>query len=212
MEIPAGALVRDIEWYAYNASGSAARALARVWVTGGGDLSGVVADADIGPTTGIGAQRVVVPSTAYGPYPAGSRLLLGFQANGTGVLQVNGVRVGFTRGAGAVGVLPAPKRIYDSRKTSLFKAKSTRTVTVPASVAPVGVSALLLTVTARSGAATGAITVYPDGSARPGVTSLNHGKSTVSGTILVPVPPDRKLKIYATKKVHVILDAMATIG
>ncbi|BDV29457.1 hypothetical protein [Microbacterium terricola] len=212
IEIPAGALIRDIEWYVYNTSGTNYPLWARLWVPGSGTLNTPVLDLTATSGSDVRAFRGTVPSSNYGPFPPGVKLMLGVGTSGSFNLQVNGARVGFSRGAGEVGMLSAPERILDTRSGNRIGSGSTRTVKVPAAVAPTGTSAVLLKVTALSATGSGALTIYPSGVTRPGSTSLNFTTSTIGTTVLVRVPSDRKLKVYTSKTVHVLLDAIATIG
>ncbi len=213
-EIPAGTLVREIEYYVYNASGSNQQADAYLYVPGSGTISSISAGVSIPSGPGITANRVVVPPTSYGPYPVGSALLasIGLPSNGT--VQINGVRVGFSNGAGDVGLLSTPLRAYDSRTSGgRLIAGTTRTITLPSSVVAPGVTGVLVNVTATNAASPGYLKVYPASGAVPAASAINFVTGTaIANAVVVGVSNGRQVKIFASATTHVILDITGTVS
>lgn len=97
---------------------------------------------------------------------------------------------------GQKGILPAGKEIA---------VKATDMNGVP----PVGVKAVVVTVTAVSPVATGTFIVWPSDVARPGVASLNFSAGqSISNQLTVPIGADGKVKLYNSSggNVHVVFD------
>lgn len=214
VEIPPGALVRDIEWYVYNNSGTAATALGRLWAAGTGTLFASVADTPVASTDDVVARRTVISSTFWGPHPIGTKLALGLSTTSTGTVQVNGARVGFSRGAGTVGLLPAPVRAYDSQETGgRLSTGSTRVITIPAALAPTGTTGILTNITVTGGTGGGHITVFSGDASKPSASTIHFVKGqTISNAVTVGLSPARKVKVYASRAVHVIVDVTGTIS
>jgi len=215
MEMPAGALVRDVEWYAYNESGSPVTALARLWAAGTGTLFATLADTVINSSSSTQTRRSVVSSANYGPHPLGTKIALGLNtAPAGGTVQINGVRVGFTQGAGAVSLLPNPIRAYDSRVTGgKLTANVVRTITLPSSVIRPGTSGLIANITAVAPAGGGNLRVYPGNAAQPEVSTINfNAAQNIANMIFVGVSSSRQIKFFANQSVHVIVDITGTIG
>ncbi|MEU8522665.1 hypothetical protein [Streptomyces sp. NBC_01216] len=101
------------------------------------------------------------------------------------------------RWGGALYQPVTPKRLMDTRDgTGVPKAKvgPGRTVTLP--VTEPGVRAVVLNVTATAPTATGFVSVYPYGTARPTVSNLNFTAGrTVPNLVVVPVE-DGKVTFY----------------
>jgi len=213
VEIPAGARIRDVEWYAYNNSGAPVSALARLWVPGTGTLYNTVVDASIPSGTAVTRTRVVAPAASYGPYPVGCKLYLVFNSEDN-LRQVNGARVGFDQGAGMAGLLPTPVRVYDSHTTGgILAAGSTRTITLPAGVVVPGTTGVLANITAVGATAAGYLKVYPGHGAVPAASALNYPVGgAIANAMTVGVSASRQIKIYASKAVHVIVDVTGTIA
>lgn len=214
VEIPAGALVRDIEWYVYNESGSAVTGLGRLWAAGTGTLFSTLADTSVPSSATTQARRSVVSSSNYGPHPLGTKIALGLQTNATGTIQVNGARVGFSQGAGAVGLLPVPIRAYDTRVTGgKLAAGVVRTITLSSTIVRPGTTGLIVNVTAVAPAGGGYLKVYPGNVAQPEVSTINFAAGEViANMIFVGVSSSRQVKLYSSQSVHVVLDVTGTIG
>ncbi|MET0692633.1 MAG: hypothetical protein ABWX96_00190 [Propionibacteriaceae bacterium] len=215
VEIPAGALVRDIEWYVYNNSGSAVTGFARMWAAGTGSLFATLADTTINTGTTTQSRRSVVSSVNYGPHPLGTKIALGLETNiNNDNVQINGARVGFTQGSGAVGMLPTPVRLYDSRVTGgKLTANTVRTITLPAAYIRPGTSGLVVNIAAVTPAAGGNLKVYPGNVAQPEVSTINFQQNVnIANMIFVGVSSSRQIKFLANQSVHVIVDLTGTIG
>lgn len=214
MEIPAGALVRDIEWYARNASGATAIGLGRYWRPDSASLYPTAVDVTIGASVDVAAYRATVPLSQAGPLPVGTKLFLGLYTGTDGQLTVNGVRVGFSQGAGATGLLPTPVRAYDSRVSGGKLAKgSTRVITLPASAVPAGTTAALVNITATNGKTSGYLKVYPGNASAPASSAINFAAGpAIANAMTVGVSSARQIRIYASADVHVIVDVSGTVG
>jgi hypothetical protein len=215
VEIPAGALVRDIEWYVRNVSSDTVSGLGRIWAAGVGTLYTTIVDTAVtSGSSAVVARRSIVSSASYGPYPLGTKINLGINTLTDGSVQVNGARVGFSQGAGATGLLPTPIRAYDSRDSGgKLSGGSVRTITLPSSIVRPGVSGVIINLTSVESEANGYLKAYPGNSAEPAVSSLNFqaGKTIANGAI-VGVSASRQIKIFASKTTHVIIDVAGTIG
>lgn len=213
VDIPAGARIRDIEWYVHNESGIAALGMGRLWAAGSGQMNSAVADVSIPSGSGITRTRAVVPSSSEGPYPLGCKLNLALYT-GTSATQINGARVGFQQGAGATGLLPAPIRAYDSRLTGgKLTAGSTRTITLPTSAVAPGTAGVLLNITAHTASGAGYLKVYPGNAAAPTASALNFASGlSIANAMTVGVSSSRQIKIYTSQAVHIIVDVSGTVG
>lgn len=213
VEIPAGTLVRDIEWYVINTSGADVSGLGRIWRAGTGTLGTALADTTIAPTTAIVARRSLVPSDRYGPHPLGTKLALGIRTPVDGSVQVNGVRVGFT-GVGGVNMLPAPVRVYDSRVSGgKLGAGTTRTITLPAALIPPGTTGIIANITVTEPEAFGLLQVYPGNAAEPLTSVMNYSANqTLANSQTVGISSSRQIKIKAHSTTHFIVDVAATIS
>jgi hypothetical protein len=212
-EIPAGALVRDIEWYVYNNSGTTLQALARVWTAGLGNLFTAVADCPIPSGPAISATRINVPQASQGPFPSGTKLQLGLGTPPDGRVQVNGVRVGFSNGGGRIALRPEYFTAYDSRtQGGIFQAGQTRIIDIPAAIAPSGTVGIIANVQALNGTGDGFLRIYP-ANANPPTRSLQFAAiKPVVQMLTVALPPTRKIKIFASAPVHVIIQVAGTIA
>lgn len=213
VEIPPGSLVRDIEWYVRNNSASPVDALGRLWVAGTGTLYAVVADVSIAVSGSISRTRVVVPTASRGPYPLSTRLALGLFTPSDGLVQVNGCRVGFSQGGAQLGLLPTPIRVYDSRSGAKFAAGETRTITLPSTLIQPGVAGIKANVIATATEASGHLKVFSAASALPSASSVNYATAdTIVNELTTTVSAARQIKVYSSKKAHVVIDVTATIS
>jgi hypothetical protein len=93
----------------------------------------------------------------------------------------------------------APLRLLDTRGGVAVAPGGTVHLQVAGrgSVPASGISAVALNVTATAPTRTGYVTVYGDGSARPGVSSLNFvAGQTVANLVIAPVGADGKVALY----------------
>jgi hypothetical protein len=78
---------------------------------------------------------------------------------------------------------------------------------------PNGSTAAVLNVTAAGGAGQGYLTVYPSDKPVPNVSSVNFLQGEARpNTVIAPLGPDGKIKIFASEKTDVIVDVMGWFG
>ncbi len=211
-EVPAGALLKDVEWYVYN-TGVPVSASLYQYTPGSGLIWNLTADTSIPSSAQTAAYRTAIPAADAGPYSVGSRLLASLSTPTDGSVQINGVRLGFTQAAATTGLLPAPVRAYDSRVTGgPVVAGTTRTVTLPSSVVVPGVTGVLVNITATGATADGYLKVYPGNASAPAASALNFQEKSIANAIVVGVSSSRQIKIYASRTVHVIVDITGTLS
>jgi hypothetical protein len=206
-ELPPGVIVSDVEFYVAN--GTAFNVGADLWqyAPGSGTISSLSVGAVIAPSSGVTATRTTVPASFAGPFPSGSRLLAGMSTPADGTVQINGVRIGFSPGAGATALLPTPVRAYDSRVTGgAHSAGSTRTVTFPAGAVPAGASAVLANIAVLHATRSGYLKVYPANASAPATSSVNYGTVAISNAAVLGVSNARQVKVYTSQKVDVVID------
>lgn len=216
LDLPAGAVVREIEWYASNASGASLSLFGRRWRPGEESFAWGLADDSISTAAaGLRARRVLVPVQNQIPFAPGTKLALGFEATGASNAQVSGARVGFT-GGGAVTMREVPYRAYDSRNqgSGILPAGSTRIVTIPGFAAPSGTSALIINLTAFGASANGFLRVFAADAAAPTISSINiPGSNTaIANGLLVGISSARQLKVYASSTSHFLIDVLGTVS
>jgi hypothetical protein len=213
VEIPPGALVRDVEYYVYNNSGSDVFPDTYLYVAGSGSLASIGASVAVPSGSAITAMRVVVPPTGYGAYPLASRVLVSLTTPTTATVQINGARVGFSQGSGGVGMFDTPIRAYDSRHFTKLNAGSTRTVTLTPDIVPPGATALLVNVTAVNGEAAGYLRVYSAAAAQsPASLYFKGDGKPIANWQIVGVSAARKIKVYASKRVHFVIDVTGIVS
>ena len=129
-----------------------------------------------------------------------------YTSSGDVVLDTSGafVHVGAVAAGRLVPV--TPRRLLDTRQSTLVPAGGTVTIPLPAD-APLDASALSLVVTVTESTGAGFVTTHPAGTARPLASSLNldgRGQTRAAGGIH-SVGPDG-LTIYLSAGGHVIVD------
>jgi hypothetical protein len=220
VDLPLGAQLRDIEWYCLNTAGTL-KGLARLWDAGEGPLSAFVNDTTIPVKSTVSATRSVVGVNNNGPYPHGTRLMLAVETVGNDSQQVNGVRVGYTRGPTELVVLPTPVRVYDSRpagmpnvgiKTPLTPGEE-REIDLKAngSKVPAGATAALLTillVNAENG--DGNFTVWRNGLAKPAANTLVWGPTGGRHAITAVTALDgaARCRVSASLGTNLVIDVL----
>lgn len=214
VDVPPGSILRDVEWYVYNTSAGSAVTDVYLTAAGSGTITSVGATEFIAPTGGsINAARVVVPAASAGPFPPSSKLMVSIATPADGSVQCNGVRLGFTQGDAATGLLPTPTRIYDSRSGSKPGRASTRTITFPASLVPPGVSGVIVNIVAIDAAGQGFLTAYAANIAKPGTSTLNYVKAApVANQVTVGISSGRQIKIYTSQAAHYLVDLFGVIA
>lgn len=213
IEIPAGALIKDVEYYIYNKSTTTWGADAYLYVPGQAYLSSIGASVSIPSTGTVAAYRAV--AGYQGPFPLGSRLLVSCSTPTTGLVLVNGARVGFSQGAGTLGQLPAPIRAYDSRLTGgKFAVNTVRTITLPTTVYWPGVSAVSINVISLNSTAKGLVKVYSADASEPNTVVLYFRPDGFPWTnqIVTTVSSTRQVKVKVTAPTDIILDVVGIVG
>jgi len=208
---PPGTTLQDVVFYVYNNSGSTVAGDVLKFTPGSGTLS-QLAGASISSTGAMAAVRVAIPASQRGPYPLGTVLLASVTTPTDGTVQVNAARFGFSGGGATIGLLPGPVRVYDTRSGTKMARRTTRTVTLPASLIPPGTTGIMLNVIAMEPATSGFLRVYPAGSPAPTSSAVRFVPRAVASTITINIGPNRKIKVYASEAVHVILDLNATLA
>ena len=212
MEIPAGALVRDIEYYLYNNTGSNFYPDLYLYAPGYGSISPVGGSVPVPSGGGIVAARAVVGQ--QGPYPVGARLVVSINTPNTGLVQINGARVGFSQGAAQMGLLPEPVRVYDSRTGGgQIGRLVTRRITLPANLVPAGASGVIINLTAVNGAGAGYLKIASAAAGLPAASAINFGVGeAVANALVVAISANRQLNITASIPVDVIVDLTGVIA
>lgn len=112
--------------------------------------------------------------------------------------------------AGRLLPLAAPKRILDTRDSTVLAGDSTTTVNVPEAGSA---SAAVLSVTTIA-IAPGFWTFYPAGAPRPLAANLNamYGLHTVANQVIVPLDAGGNFNVYAQGGGHLIVDLVALVS
>jgi hypothetical protein len=219
-DLPTGAVLTDIEWYLSNSSpttapnGGKATVFAKVWVAGQADWTTVISGTVVpSATPSIVAAKAAVPVAVNGPFPSGTKLIIGIVTNPVNIpartpiptdpdIVINGVRVGYTLPStgGSVVLLPAPVRAFDSRTgANPGKIHGGQSASIPLSdQVPAGATAAIITLTLTDSDLSGWLTAYATGAALPPTSSVNWYTSgqTVANTVVCAVSsPDRKMNI-----------------
>lgn len=217
VDLPAVALIRDVEFYFLNNSaGELMRFGAEVWSPGvaNGDLDQLVYG-EWGSSSAMQTHRLDVPIAQQGPYPAGAKLLISFLANGNPDMQMNGARVGLIAG-GAISMRSVPYRAYDTRTAAggILTGGTHRAVTFAASVTPPGTSAVIVNLTAVGASANGFLRAYATDVAMPTTSSLNFTASgdAIANALPVGISAARQLSVYTSTTCHFIVDVLGTIS
>jgi hypothetical protein len=197
-QLPAGAVLGDVEWYV--SAKAATELMARIWVAGTPTLMKKVCDGIILGSNEQGlvrAKRIVAPAATNGPYPHGTKLALGVFTPSDASVAVNGVRVGYKLAPAGEVLLPTPVRVYDSRPGSKIESGHTRTHSVAGHL-PVGAVGAILNVTVVGTEGSGYLTVYSAGAARPVASSMNWsaGGQILANGIETAVSSGRSFAVY----------------
>lgn len=151
------------------------------------------------PAGWTGANQAIVPATAEG---RDNRI-----HNHGGATDVVVDVAGFFDGDrdGSYFVPTGPRRVLDTRQTSALGQRAVRELAIPG--LPAGADAVVLNVTATEPSASGYLTVWPAGSARPTASNLNFTRgATVPNMVTVPVR-DGKVQLYNhVGTTHVLAD------
>jgi hypothetical protein len=108
-----------------------------------------------------------------------------------------------------------PNRVLDTRDTNT-PVGSLQTIDVQVAGTtrvPVGASAAVLNVTAVNAVGPGYLTVFPSDRDLPLVSSVNfEANAPRPNSVIAPLGPDGKIKIFANQKTDVIVDVMGWFG
>lgn len=127
---------------------------------------------------------------------------------------------GFCGPSGTDRLVPmSPIRVADTRtgigvKAGMVDAGGVLEVTLAGNPGvPSSFGMAVLNVTAVDGADWGYFTVWPADKPMPNSSNVNYlGANPTPNTVIVPVSPDGKIKIYTLKKAHVLVDMMGWMG
>ncbi|MHB8262293.1 MAG: family 43 glycosylhydrolase [Acidimicrobiales bacterium] len=126
------------------------------------------------------------------------------------VIDVQGYVVSTASGNAGLYVPISPVRLCDTRTNVSYTTPCTgdtpgpgQSVTVPVggegTIPSIGVSAVVLNVTAVDSAASGFLTVYPSGYGLPTASNVNYyAGQTVANRVIVPVGPGGSVKVYSS--------------
>lgn len=127
---------------------------------------------------------------------------------------------GFCGPTGTDRLVPmSPIRVADTRtgigvRTGMVDSGGTLEVTLAGQPGvPASFGMAILNVTAVDGEDWGYFTVWPANQDKPDSSNVNYlGKNPTPNTVIVPVSPDGKIKIFTLKKAHVLVDMMGWMG
>lgn len=215
IDVPAGAVPRDVEWYFTKTAATSIEVAAGIWMPGVFDFNYFIIE-NYGPSVvGQSTRRTPVPAAHQFVYPAGARMILAYIGGGNPAPEIVGARAGFT-GGGAVTMRDVPYRAYDSRTQAagILGAGQTRTVGMPTSVVPLGTSAVVINLTAVGASNNGYLRAYAAHVAAPTTSSINFSGTgaAIANGLLVGVSGNGLLRVYASTTVHFIVDVLGTVG
>ncbi|MDB5183058.1 MAG: hypothetical protein JWO47_842 [Candidatus Saccharibacteria bacterium] len=157
----------------------------------------------------------IVPNLVTVPIGANGDITVYSQSGTELVVDAEGSYVPAASGSAAGRLIAGltPGRVYDSRDANAqMHLGETRTldVTGVAGIPKTGVGAVELNMTAVDAQASGFITVWPDGIARPDTSVVNFASganSIAANRVLVPVT-NGKIDIYASQDISIVIDAV----
>ncbi|HEX7738421.1 MAG TPA: hypothetical protein VF426_02100 [Marmoricola sp.] len=208
---PPGATLTDVQFWVYNNSGSAASGDVLRFTPGAGTMTNV-GSVSIPSTGTISVARAVISATTSGPYPVGTVLMASVTTPLDGTVQVNAARFGFASGAGTIGLLASPVRVYDSRQTTKLAKFETRTITLPAANVAPGTTGVLLNMTAMTPAGAGALKVWSAAVTGPSTTTLNFANGSIANAFIAGISASRQIKVHTTQAVHITIDLTGTVS
>ena len=215
IDVPAGAVPRDVEWYFTKTASGSVEVAAGIWMPGLFDFNYFLIENYGSSVVGQSTRRTPVPAGQQYVYPAGARMIFAFIGNGNPAPEIVGARAGFT-GGGAVTMRDVPYRAYDSRTQAagILGSGQTRTVGIPTSVVPVGTSAVIINLTALGASNNGYLRAYAAHAAAPTTSSINFAGSgaAIANGLLVGVSSNGLLKVYASTTAHFIVDVLGTVS
>jgi hypothetical protein len=208
-DLPPGARLRQVEWYASNTSGTARTLTTRLFTTGNGVLDTVLTSTTI--ADGVLPTSPVTTDVSAGPWALGSRLVVGGYSVGS-TTQINAVRLGFGHAPAGTVVLPQPVRKFDSRSSgngARLGAGSVRTIALTPEV-PVGATGVLVNLTVLSTVGSGAVAAYAAGAAAgSGVLRWYASNQVLDNQITAPLNASAQLAIAVKSgSAHVVADVV----
>jgi len=212
VDLPPGAILRDVEWYF---SATAGIQLASwIWTTGSANIVPVhIMTGAATASLTLHAQRGVLTSSTYGPYTHGAKLVHYTITDST--RRLNGVRAGFSMLPAGATMLATPTRVYDSRSGAKIGNGQTRIHSL-ASWIPAGATAAIINLHITSGEKSGGLVAYNTGSPLPSMHSLYWSGATNTHEMHVKLPSDRKIKVTARGitgfRSHYMIDVVGYIA
>ena len=209
VELPFGAVLRDLEFYI--ASAVQVQVGAYLWRSQ--DAQATTLESTTFPGTDvyeIRALRFTIPADVCGPYAPGS-LLIAAVGNTSSMTKINGLRVGYTRGPSGIVLLDKPVRAYDSRSGAKIGNGQTRIHSL-APYVPAGATAAIVNLTVTSGEKSGGLAVYGAGTTAPSGSALYWTTTTESNELHTRLTNDRKIKVtmrgVVGAKCHYLFDVV----
>ena len=156
-----------------------------------------------------------VPNFAIVPLSASGRFSLSISTAAHVLVDLAGVFV-TTSGSTTAGrvVAVTPTRLLDTRSGSAVPAGGTVDVAVAGTAGiPADAAAVAMTVTATGANGSGYVTVWPKGTTRPEVSTLNipGAGSTVANLALVPVGAGGKVSLFSDGGTHLLADVVGYV-
>ena len=207
MQLPAGAIIREVEIYGTNSVG---QVISDLWV--------------VNSTTGVISNPHSVNTSAAGPFTLTYATNLTVTATTVPKVFVNlpnenalisGCRVGYTIPSGFVPYANPNRRVYDTRTGGLTKLAANEERIISLGLPPgVGAAVLTLTLSGTEGGG-GYVAVFnADTATWPGNSSVNWSApgQDIANTVVTPVSADGKIKIRGgANKTNVIIDVTGHI-
>ena len=208
-DLPPGAQLRQVEWYASNTSGTARNLTTRLFTTGSGVLDTILSSTTI--ADGVLPTSPVTTNLTAGPWPLGSRLVVGGYSVGS-TTQINGVRLGFGNAPAGTVVLPRPVRVFDSRSSgngARLGTGSVRTVTLTPQV-PVGATGAIVNLMVLSTVGSGAVAACAAGTASgAGVLRWFASNQMLDNQVTVPLNAAAQMSLVVKSgSTHVVADVV----
>lgn len=217
VEVPAGSLLYDLEFYVFSEVADAVRVTAYMWVPGVGPAEDLGFGSWLIPPTdpsepGVVPLRVPVPGDRVGPWPEGSRLLLvAFMENVAGV-GLDGARVGFSQAPRQLMMLTDPVRVYDSRTTGGALVPNALRVIPLGGAVPTSAAGALVSLSITASQGTGTLRAGRAG-VSPTATALQWSRTgdKVTNLVSTGISADQEMvvqSISATGATHVIAEVV----
>ncbi len=206
MQLPVGAVIREVEVYGNNLAGTAR---AQLWKTDSNNFGATL----ITEATTAAAGAFTLTFTTNTPVALNSKPTV-FVNLPTGTA-VYGCRIGYTVPSPFVPFAGANPRVYDTRAGGLTKLAANEERIISLGLPPgIGAAVLTLTLSATEGGG-GYVAVFnADTATWPGNSSVNWSApgQDIANTVVTPVSADGKIKIRGgANKTNVIIDVTGHI-